>query len=78
MMSWELLNLITKPPTLDPLEFGMSHGRERGGVGNTHFSADTTKLCHSLMFVSGMTQTLWLWRAVWMGSDILVWCGQVC
>lgn len=69
-MSWELLNIISKPLTLDPLRFGMSCGGERGGVWNTHFSADTTKLCCSLTFASGMTQTLRLWRAVWMGSGI--------
>jgi len=64
MMSWEILNLISKLPTLDPLGLGMSHGEEALGG---HISL----LCYSLMFVSGVTQTLWLWRAVWMGSDIL-------
>lgn len=70
-VSWELLSLISKLPRLDPLGFGMSHGGERGGVGSTHFSADTTKLCYSLMFVSGMIQKLQLWGAVWLGSDSL-------
>lgn len=63
MISWELLNLISKPATFDPLGFGMSCGEERGGVGSTHFPAVTTELCCSLMFVSGMTQMLWLWWA---------------
>lgn len=71
MMSWELLNIISKPPTLDPLGCGMSHGGERGGVWSTRFSADPTKLCYSLTFASDMTQMLWLWRAAWMGSNIL-------
>lgn len=58
VMSWELLNIISKPPALDPLGFGMSHGGERGGVESTHFSVDMTKLCYSLMFVRHDTNAM--------------------
>lgn len=44
IMSWELLNLISKPATFDALEFAMSCGEERGGVGSTHLPAVTTDL----------------------------------
>lgn len=60
LICWELLNLISELPTLDPLRSGMSHGGEKGGAGRPHFSAGTTKPCYIVALVSGMTQVLLL------------------
>lgn len=60
LICWELSNLISELPTLDPLRSGMSHGEERGGEGRPHFSAGTTKPCYTVVLVWGMTQVLLL------------------
>lgn len=75
LICWELSNLISKLPTLDPLRSGMSHGEERGGESRPHFSAGTTKPCYIVVLVWGMTQVLFLrgaqitknvvWSALW-------------
>lgn len=57
-MSWELLNLISKPATFDALEFAMSCGEERGGVGSTHLPAVTTDLLQLNVWVRHDTNTM--------------------